>query len=180
MPAGDSKTAAEEAPRIHPTYPRGCTGTSRGRHRQRTGSRAVGRGPLLCTTWISLSVQRGRNWTRKWGRNSKRFDISVWGCSWSSHGRRSVDRPDSDSWNSPAVAAPRRCTMSVIAGRPPARLPFDRVEPAASFLHRMPHGRATAPAVVISRLTAQMKPQSSRAIAVTATVLGLPLRISAR
>jgi hypothetical protein len=75
---------------------------------------------------------------------------------------------------------PRRCTMSVIAGWPPTRLPFDRVEAAASSFHRMPYGRATAPAVVISRLTAQMKPQSSRAIAVTATVLGLPLRISAR
>jgi hypothetical protein len=76
---------------------------------------------------------------------------------------------------------PRRCTISVISGWPPARLPVDRGEPAASSFHRMPYGRATTPAVaVISRLTAQMKPQSSRAIAVTATVLGLPLRISAR
>jgi hypothetical protein len=41
------------------TYPRGWTGASRGRHRQRTGSRSVGRGSLLCTTWISLLVQWG-------------------------------------------------------------------------------------------------------------------------
>src|SRR5208282_2077253 len=67
------KPQLKKFPRTHPTYPRGCTGTSRGRHRQRTGPRAVGRGPLLCTTWISL-FRRGRNWTRKRGRSSKRFD----------------------------------------------------------------------------------------------------------
>ena len=67
IPAGDSKTAAEEAARIHPTYPRGCTGTSRSRHRQRTGSRGVGRGSLLCTTWINLFVQQGSRLDAKKG-----------------------------------------------------------------------------------------------------------------
>jgi hypothetical protein len=43
-----------------------------------------------------------------------------------------------------------------------------------------PYGDATTPAVAISRLIAQMKPANSRAIAVTTTVLGLPLRVSAR
>ena len=66
-PAGDSKTTAEEAARIHPTYPRGCTGTSRSRHRQRTGSRGVGRGSLLCTTWINLFVQQGSRLDAKKG-----------------------------------------------------------------------------------------------------------------
>src|SRR5258708_130199 len=61
-------------PRIPRSYPRGGPGPSRGRPRQRNGSRGVGRGSLLCTTWISLIVQGGRNWTRRWGRYSKRFD----------------------------------------------------------------------------------------------------------
>ncbi len=31
-------------------------GTSRGRHRLRNGTRGVGRGSLICTTWISPSI----------------------------------------------------------------------------------------------------------------------------
>ena len=54
----------------------------------------------------------------------------------------------------------------------------------SSFCHLLPSDGppylAAARAVVISRLTAQMKPASSRATAVMATVLSLPLRISAR
>jgi len=57
-------------------YPRGCTGTSHGRRRQRDDPRGVGRGTLLCTTRISPIVHpdRGRYWMRKWGRGWKRID----------------------------------------------------------------------------------------------------------
>jgi hypothetical protein len=54
MRAGASKTAAKKTlPGHRPTYPRGCTETSNGRHHQRLVTRGAGRGSLLWTTWIS-------------------------------------------------------------------------------------------------------------------------------
>ena len=75
---------------------------------------------------------------------------------------------------------PRRYTIFGIAGLPPDLSPVSRDDRAASAFHRMPDDDAATPAVVISRLMAQMKPESSRAIAVMATDLCLPLRVSAR
>jgi hypothetical protein len=61
----------------------------------------------------------------------------------------------------------------------PASAPWKSCERSA-FLLASPVYLAVTRAVVTSRLIAQMKPASSRATAVTATVLSLPLRISAR
>src|SRR5258705_5241789 len=64
---------------------------------------------------------------------------------------------------------------------PRRRLPEKRFQRAATHSPRKSKPYlATARAVVIARLTAQMKPASSRATAVTATVFSLPLLTSAR
>jgi hypothetical protein len=51
---------------------------------------------------------------------------------------------------------------------------------SAYFLSRKSSYLAAAPGLAIWRLIAQMKAESSRATAVTATVLSLPFRVSAR
>jgi hypothetical protein len=63
-PAGGSKTAAEKAFRIHPTYPRGCTGTSHGRHAS-APDRARRPRVLLRTTWLSLFVLGARGSSKR-------------------------------------------------------------------------------------------------------------------
>ncbi len=77
------------------------------------------------------------------------------------------DRPQSEIGNSPAVASlPPLHDGDVGWAEIPAYAPIVD-QPLAS-------------AVAISRLMAQMNPQSSRATAVTATVLSLPFLISVR
>jgi hypothetical protein len=51
---------------------------------------------------------------------------------------------------------------------------------SAQLLPRKPSYLAAAPGLATWRLIAQMKAESSRATAVTATVLSLPFRVSAR
>lgn len=66
----------------------------------------------------------------------------------------------------------------IFAGRVPRRTaPYDD---HLLFGPRIASYTATARPRVTSRLTAQMKPANSRATAVMATVLVLPLRVSAR
>src|SRR5882724_10726452 len=63
---------------------------------------------------------------------------------------------------------------------PRRRLPEKLFQRATHSPRKSKPYLATARAVVIARLTAQMKPASSRATAVTATVFSLPLLTSAR
>ena len=94
----------------------------------------------------------------------------VRGCPLSTHGRRSTDRPQSDIRNSPAVASP-----------PPLHDICPGCGPGIGSLSALfgAHfaGVAGSPT---ARLTAQMKPDSSRAIAVTTRVGRLPRRANAR
>ena len=74
----------------------------------------------------------------------------------------------------------RRCTISGLAGPLPRQAPWSMLRSALTCLPRQSAYLATAPAVGTSRAMAQMKPASSRATAVMATVLSFPLRTSAR
>ena len=82
--------------------------------------------------------------------------------------------------NSPAVAALPPLHEIVFTGPCPGAGSLEFAVNVASASLEFPPYLAAARAVVISRSTAQIKPASSRATAVMATVLSLPLRISAR
>ena len=74
----------------------------------------------------------------------------------------------------------RRCTRFVFTGPCPGAGSLRIGSNVPLTPSEVPPYLATARAVVIARLTAQMKPASSRATAVTATVFSLPLLTSAR
>src|SRR6267142_3881929 len=88
------------------------------------------------------------------------FRDFVRGCPLSTRGRRSFDRPQSDIGNSPAVASPPPL-HDICPDCGPARAPCQ----VCQWAHLA--GVVGAPT---ARLTAQMKPDSSRAIAVTMRV----------
>ena len=104
----------------------------------------------------------------------------VWGCPVPVIGRRSCDRPPSKKLEFPcrgfAPAVARYVTLPAAA---PGVGPPERIV-SANFFLESPSYLATARGLAIWRFIAQMKAESSRATAVTATVLSLPFRVSAR
>src|ERR1700730_8329463 len=103
------------------------------------------------------------------------------GQSRSENGRRSRDRPHSMIGNSPCRGfAPAVARVYLHRTMPRRGLPESMVCTCHWLPSDVPPYFAASGAGVIARPTAQMKPASSRATAVMATVLSLPLRISAR
>jgi hypothetical protein len=104
------------------------------------------------------------------------------GLSRSENGHRSCDRPHRMIENSPYHGLrSRRCTrLHSFTGPCPGAGSLEKVANVPLASSDVPPYWPAAPAGVIARLIAQMKPASSRATAVTATVLSLPLRINAR
>jgi hypothetical protein len=106
---------------------------------------------------------------------------SVWGYPGLANGRRFDDRPQRSLGNSPCRGyAPAVARDLTSPDHAPVQGSLKCASHFAANALRQPSYLATAPAMVISRLTAQMKPASSRATAVMATFLSLPFRISVR